>query len=112
MDKVGKNTPVWINTSTGEVVCGKSVQARLGVGFLFDVSKNWVRATKLPSEKRIVIDEDGIILPQNDLTMAIARAAKQKGKCTVNAYRRTYTFTLRYVDVTKVILAKDKPERC
>lgn len=112
MNKVGKNTPVWINTSTGKVICGKSVQDGLGVGFLFDVDKNWVRATKLPSGKRIVIDEDGIVLPQNDLTVAIARAAKQKGKRTVNAHRRTYTFILRYVDDTKVILAKDEPERC
>ena len=104
MNKVGKKTPVWQNAKTGEVKCGATVQAALGVSWLFPVSSDWVQVKEVPKAKRVVIDSDGFVLPENDITIAIATDAVRAGELTIKAYRREYKFNVAYCDRTRVIL--------
>lgn len=69
MSKVCRKTPVWRNKRTGRVVCGTTVQDALGVGRMCHVGEDWERASSLPPEHRVVIN-DGSVLPENDISCA------------------------------------------
>ena len=106
MNKVGRKTPVWRNSVTGEVKCGTTIQEALGVSWLFPVSSDWVKVQKLPKDQRVVIDEKGYILPVNDITKAIATSACRTGKLEINLYRKLHIFNVAYCDSTRVILGR------
>lgn len=103
MSKVGRKTPVWRNKRTGRVVCGTTVQDALGVGRMCHVGEDWERASSLPPEHRVVIN-DGSVLPENDISCAIAAEAKATGMLKVKAYGREYSFYVRYLDLVRVIV--------
>lgn len=104
MSKVGKKTPVWQNAKTGEVKCAATIQGALGVSWLFPVSSDWVQVVEVPKAKRVVIDGNGFVLPENDLTVAIAQATVRAGNLTVKAYGKSHTVYVTYCDRTRVIL--------
>ena len=106
MNKVGRETPVWRNSRTGEIKCGTTIQEALGVSWLFPVSSDWVEVHKLPKEQRVVIDEKGYVLPANAITVAIATNACRVGKLEIKLYRRLHTFNVAYCDSTRVILGR------
>lgn len=108
MNRVGRKTPVWMNSLTGEVVCAPTIQGALGLSWAVTAPDNWVEVTVLPKDQRVVIDEDGCVLPSNDVTKAIASSAVRAGELTVTAYRRKHTVRVVYCDCTKVILGPSK----
>ena len=103
MSKVGRKTPVWRNKRTGRVVCGTTVQDALGVGWMCPVGEDWERVSSLPPEHRVVIN-DGSVLPENDISCAIAAEATATGMLKVKAYGREYSFYVRYLDLVRVIV--------
>lgn len=103
MNKVGKNTPVWRNSSTGEVVCGNTLNEALGVGYAFTPSPTWERAWALPREERIVIAR-GMKLPKNPMTLAIAKQAKRPGELGCMVLGKTRKVRVLYSDQVRVIV--------
>lgn len=103
MSKVGRKTPVWRNKRTGRVVCGTTVQDALGVGWMFPAGGDWERVSSLPPEHRVVIN-GGDVLPENDMSCAIAAEARTTGMLKVKAYGREYSFYVRYLDSVRVIV--------
>lgn len=95
MKGAGKYTPVWRNTVTGKVTCGKIPPEGL--------DGEWEQVTSLPPEERLVI-RDGRVLPQNDLTRVIARVATQPGVRSIAGTRRGYVINVIYVDSVRVII--------
>ena len=55
-------------------MCGATIQDALGVGWLCPVVDDWKHVSTLPSERRVVI-AGGTVLPENDVSRAIARDA-------------------------------------
>lgn len=100
---VGKRTPVWRNKTTGRVVCGQTIQEALGVGYLTPVSKDWIQVDELPNSKRVVIRKNSV-LPENDLTTAIAEHAATVGPVTISAFGRDHKVKVLHVDSLRVIV--------
>lgn len=103
-NKLGKNTPVWYNTNTGEVVCGSTLNEALGVGYAFTPSPMWGRVNVLPAEKRVVIAR-GMRLAKNPMTLAIAKQAKCPGELRFNVLGRERKVNVLYVDQVRVIVS-------
>ena len=101
--KVGKNTPIWRNKSTGEIVVGPTLREALGLDISSQPSRDWVSVTELPRSKRVVI-EKGKVLPVNDITTYICEHAAIIGKMTVDAYGRKYKVKIIYIDDARIIL--------
>ena len=104
MGKVGKRTPVWENKKTGRVVCGATIQDALGVGWLCPVGDDRKHVSTLPSERRVVI-AGGAVLPENDVSRAIARDAKTTGLLKILAYGREYSCYVQYLDSVRVVIS-------
>lgn len=104
MGKVGKRTPVWENKKTGRIVCGATIQDALGVGWMCPVADDWKPVSTLPSERRVVI-ADGTVLPENDVSRAIARDAKTTGLLKILARGREYSCYVQYLDSVRVVIS-------
>lgn len=103
INKVGKNTPVWRNRKDGRVVCGKTVQEALGVGWMFDVGKDWYQVVTLLRKERVII-KNGSVLPVNPVTSEIASTARSAGPIKVKACGQERTYNILYVDAVRVIV--------
>ena len=104
MGKVGKRTPVWENKKTGRVVCGAKNKDAIRGGWVWPVGDDWKHVSTLPSERRVVI-AGGAVLPENDVSRAIARDAKTTGLLKILAYGREYSCYVQYLDSVRVVIS-------
>jgi len=103
MKRIGRSTPVWVNSQSGAVACGNTLSEAIGEALYFAAPNDWKQVESLPRERRVVIHGNSV-LPRNEVVRALASNVTSMGQIYIRAYGREHLYAVLYQDATKVII--------